>query len=276
MDSIQVFVNEKKYKVPHNTSLFDIRKKYRPDADIVICNGYPVNNEKDQKQSIINDGDHIVLIKRGEIPSHEELEFLMVARHTPGVHEKVKKSIVGIAGLGGLGSTVAIALARIGIGKLILVDFDIVEPSNLNRQQYSIKHIGMYKTEAIREVIQDINPYVEIETYTKKINRDNIKDLFANIQILVEAFDTAEGKRMLIENFHIHFPKRPIVSASGLAGYFSSNSLKVRKVTPYLYIVGDEENSAGLGVGLMAPRVGIAGNLQANTVLRIIMGEENP
>ncbi len=275
MEKIHIFVNEIEYEVPSGTYLLDVKKKHKPDADIVIWNGFPVNNENDLKKTV-NNKDRIVFIKRGEIPSHEELEFLMVARHTPGVHEKVKKSIVGIAGLGGLGSTVAIALARIGIGKLILVDFDIVEPSNLNRQQYSVKHIGMYKTEALKEVIRDINPYVEIETYTEKINRDNIKNFFEKVQILVEAFDTAEGKRMLIENFHIHFPKRPIVGASGLAGYFSSNSLRVRKVTPYLYIIGDEENSAGPGVGLMAPRVGIAGNLQANTVLRIIMGEENP
>jgi len=275
MDKIHVFVNENECEFPLGISLQNIKEVYKPNADIIIWNGYPISNENDLKQPV-NHKDRIVLIKRGEIPSKEELEFLMVARHTPGVHDKLKKSIVGIAGLGGLGSTVAIALARIGVGKLVLVDFDVVEPSNLNRQQYLVKHIGMYKTEAIREVIQNINPYVEIKTYTEKIHQDNIKKLFKKVHILVEAFDTAEGKRMLIERFHIHFPDRPIVSASGLAGYYSSNSLKVRKVTPYLYIVGDEEKSAGPGVGLMAPRVGIAGNLQANTVLRIIMGEENP
>lgn len=275
MNKLHIFVNERECEVTEGTSLLDVKNKYKPEADILIQNGFPISDLNNLKQPV-KDKDHIVLIKRGEIPSHEELEFLMVARHTPGVHEKVKESIIGIAGLGGLGSTVAIALARIGIGKLVLVDFDVVEPSNLNRQQYSVKHIGMYKTEAIREIIQDINPYVEIETYTEKINQDNIKSFFGEVQTLVEAFDTAEGKRMLIENFHKYYPDKPIVSASGLAGYFSSNSLKVRKVTPYLYIVGDEENSAGPGIGLMAPRVGIAGNLQANTVLRIIMGEENP
>ncbi len=272
---IHIFVNEREYKIEERTNLLDIKKKIKPDSDIVIKNGFPVNNEKEFLQEL-KDNDHIIFIKRGEVPSYEELESLMVARHTPGVHTKVKQSIVGIAGLGGLGSTVAIALARIGIGKLVLVDFDVVEPSNLNRQQYAVKHIGMHKTDAIKQVIQEINPYVNVQTYTERIHRDNIKDLFKEVHILVEAFDTAEGKRMLIENFHKHFPNKPIVSASGLAGYFSSNSLKVRKVSSYLYIVGDEENSAGPGVGLMAPRVGIAGNLQANTVLRLIMGEEIP
>lgn len=272
---IHIFVNEKKCEVIEGITLREIKEKHKPDADIIIWNGFPVNDESNLTKEI-KDNDHIVFIKRGEVPSNDELECLMVARHSPGVHEKVKKSTIGIAGLGGLGSTVAIALARIGIGKLVLVDFDVVEPSNLNRQQYSIEHIGMYKTDAIKAVIQEINPYVEIETYREKINQDNIKVLFKGVHILVEAFDTAEGKRMLIEYFHKYFPDKPIVSASGLAGYFSSNSLKVRKVTSYLYVVGDEENSAGPGTGLMAPRVGIAGNLQANTVLRIIMGEKTP
>jgi len=272
---IRVFVNEREYIVEEGVSLQEIKYRYKSDADILIWNGFPVNNEKDFSKQV-KDRDSVVLIKRGEIPSYEELESLMVARHSPGVHERVKKSTVGIAGLGGLGSTVAIALARIGIGKLILVDYDVVEPSNLNRQQYAVKHIGMYKTDAIKEVIQEINPYVDVESCRKKIDESNISILFREVHILVEAFDTAEGKRMLIENFHRYFPDKPIVSASGLAGYFSSNSMKVRKVTPYLYIIGDEENSSGHGVGLMAPRVGVAGNLQANTVLRIIMGENNP
>jgi len=272
---IYIFINERGYEVVEGTSLREIKEKHKPDADIIIWNGFPINNETDLTKEV-KDKDRIVFIKRGEIPSYDELEYLMVARHSPGVHEKVKKSIIGIAGLGGLGSTVAIALARIGIGKLVLADFDVVEPSNLNRQQYSVEHIGMYKTDAIKEIIQKINPYVEVKTYREKINPDNIRSLFQDVHILVEAFDTAEGKRMLIENFHKYFPDKPIVSASGLAGYFSSNSLKVRKVTSYLYVVGDEENSAGPGVGLMAPRVGIAGNLQANTVLRIIMGEQIP
>ncbi|MGC9054395.1 MAG: sulfur carrier protein ThiS adenylyltransferase ThiF [Candidatus Hydrogenedens sp.] len=272
---IHISVNEKEMEVPEGISLQKIKEKYKPDADIIIWNGLPVNNEIELTKKV-NDKDHLVFIKRGEIPSYDELEFLMVARHSPGVHEKVKKSIVGIAGLGGLGSTVAIALTRLGIGKLILADFDVVEPSNLNRQQYYIKNLGMYKTDAMREILKDINPYVDIETYTEKINPDNIQRIFTKVHILVEAFDTAEGKRMLIENFHKYYPNKVIVSASGLAGYFSSNSLKVRKVTSYLYIVGDEENSAGPRAGLMSPRVGIAGNLQANTVLRIIMGELTP
>ncbi len=272
---ISIFVNEKRYEVPEGTTFYDIKNKVKDNADIIIINGHSVENEEDLYKEV-NVGDHIVLIKRGEIPSSQELESLMMARHKPGVHEKVKKSVVGIAGLGGLGSTVAIALARVGIGKLVLVDFDVVEPSNLNRQQYYIRHIGMYKVDAIKEIIGEINPYVAIDTHLAKVDENNVGSLFKDVDILVEAFDTANAKRMLIESFHKCYPTRPIVSASGLAGYYSSNLIKVRKVTPYLYIVGDEEYSAEVGIGLMAPRVGIAANIQANTAIRIIMNQPDP
>jgi sulfur carrier protein ThiS adenylyltransferase len=272
---ISIFVNEQKYEVSKGTTFHYIKNKVKDNADIIIINGYPVDNENDLCKEV-NEGDHIILIKRGEIPSLQELESLMIARHTPGVYEKVKKTTVGIAGLGGLGSTVAIALARIGIGKLVLVDFDVVEPSNLNRQQYYVRHIGRYKVDAIREIIEEINPYVVVDTHLAKVDENNVSILFRDVDILVEAFDTTSAKRMLIEKFHKCYPIRPIVSASGLAGYYSSNLIKVRRVTPYLYIVGDEEHSAEVGIGLMSPRVGIAGNMQANTVLRIIMNQPDP
>ncbi|MCX8065977.1 MAG: sulfur carrier protein ThiS adenylyltransferase ThiF [Candidatus Hydrogenedentes bacterium] len=272
---INIYVNEKRIEVELGTKVIDLYSKVKPDADIVILNGFPLR-EKEQYFQILKENDRVVLIRRGEIPSKDELESLIVARHTPGVYEKLKKASVGIAGLGGLGSNVAISLARVGIGKLILVDFDVVEPSNLNRQQYGIKHIGMLKTEAIKEILFEINPYVNIITFTEVIDENNIQRLFSEADILVEAFDSPEGKKMLIETFHKYFPSRPLISASGLAGFYSSNSIKVRKVTKYLYVVGDECHSAGIGEGLMSPRVGITANMQANTVVRIIMGEEQP
>lgn len=272
---ISIYANEKKINVKLGTTVKELWKDIKPDADVVILNGFPLS-EEEQENKILREGDRVVLIKRGEIPSKEELEFLLVARHTPGVYEKLKKASVGIAGLGGLGSNVAISLARVGIGKLVLVDYDVVEPSNLNRQQYYIKHIGMFKTDALREILCEINPYVNVITHTELINRDNIQKLFSDIDVLVEAFDSPEEKKMLIETFHKYFPSKPIVSASGLAGFYSSNSIRVRKVSKTLYIVGDETHSSGVGEGLMAPRVGITAHMQANTVVRIILGEESP
>lgn len=222
----------------------------------------------------LSPGDIVVLIKRGEIPKRKELESLMVARHTPGVHEKVKKATVGIAGVGGLGSHVALALARIGIGKLVIADFDIVEPSNLNRQVFNIDQIGEVKVTALKRNIRKINPYVRVESHRVKLTEENVPTIFKTVDILVEAFDDPKEKTMLVNSFTRRYPKRPVVAASGLAGYAPSNWIKTRKIGNFLYVVGDMKTEAGVGQGLMAPRVGIAAHHQANLVLRLILGRE--
>ncbi|MDO9124021.1 MAG: ThiS-like ubiquitin domain-containing protein, partial [Deltaproteobacteria bacterium] len=126
---IRVKVNEREVSLTPPFTLFQLRDRFKPGADLIILNGFPMESDQPLKQ-----GDEVVLIKRGEPPSPEEFESLMMARHTPGIHQKIKDSVVGIAGLGGLGSMVGLARARIGVGTLILVDFDVVDPSNLNRQ----------------------------------------------------------------------------------------------------------------------------------------------
>ncbi|OGP92251.1 MAG: thiamine biosynthesis protein ThiF, partial [Deltaproteobacteria bacterium RBG_16_47_11] len=191
--TIQIKVNEKETSVPSKSTLFYLKKQYKPNADVIIYNGFPVNSDR-----FLKEGDEVVFIKKGTSPSSEEFESMMVARHTPGIHQKIKKSVVGIAGLGGLGSTIAIALARIGVGKLILVDFDVVEPSNLNRQQYFIHQIGMSKVEALQKNIAMINPYVKVQTYQEKLDRNNVERIFQEAEVVVEAFDRAEEKAMLI------------------------------------------------------------------------------
>ena len=133
---IRIKVNEREVSIPSDTTLFKLRDRFKANADLVIYNGFPLAIDHP-----LDSGDEIILIRKGERPTPDEMECLMMARHTPGVHQKIKNSAVGIAGLGGLGSSIAIALARVGIGTLILVDFDLVEPSNLNRQQYYIDHI---------------------------------------------------------------------------------------------------------------------------------------
>jgi sulfur carrier protein ThiS adenylyltransferase len=181
---------------------------------------------------------------------------------------------VGIAGLGGLGSNVAIALARIGVGTLILVDFDVVEPSNLNRQQYFIHQIGMSKVEALQENISKINPYVKVLPYNEKLDQNNIKRIFKEAAVVVEAFDRAEEKAMLINVISEKMPDKYIVAASGVAGYGDNNEIRTIRFSSKIFIVGDQKTAAQPGVGLMAPRVGIVAHHQANTVLRILLGEE--
>lgn len=265
---MQIHVNEKSVVTTDRLTLGDIARTHRTGADVLIINGFPGTADTE-----VNDGDEIFLIRRGEVPTEKDLEYLMAARHTPGIHARLKQSSVGIAGAGGLGSAVAVALARIGVGRLVIADFDVVEPSNLNRQQYFVDQIGFLKVEALSENLKRINPYVATESHPVILNHENIPVIFASCSVVVEAFDRAEMKGMLVDTVLSRMPGTTVIAASGLAGYGPSNDIITRRVAARLYLVGDEVSEARPGSGLMAPRVGIAAAHQANQVVRIILGE---
>lgn len=266
---MHIQVNETPTDIPDGTTLFSLRDQTKSNADVVILNGAMMRED-----APLNEGDAVVFIQRGETPSRDDLEALMTARHTPGVHAKIKQATVGIAGLGGLGSAVAIALARIGIGKLTLADFDVVEPSNLNRQQFFVDQIGRTKVDALTENLNRINPYVDIEGHEVVLTQENVPTIFGNVDVMVEAFDVPENKAMLVESFSTAQPNTPLVVATGLAGHHPSNTVQTRRIGQNLIVVGDNETAAQPGTGLMAPRVGIAAHHQANAVLRILLGED--
>ncbi|MBC8207344.1 MAG: sulfur carrier protein ThiS adenylyltransferase ThiF [Kiritimatiellales bacterium] len=263
---MNIRLNEVPVELLPGETLFTLRDRLRPAADILILNGAAMNAD-----APLTDGDEVSLITRGEVPSEKELEGLMAARHTPGVHAKLKAATVGIAGLGGLGSAIAGALARVGIGKLIVADFDVVEPSNLNRQQYFIDQIGMLKTEALVSNLRKINPYVEVEAHAVKLTADNIFPTFGKTDVMIEAFDRADQKAMLLQAFTAEKPDTPFIGASGVAGYASGETIGIKSLGKNIYIVGDLETGAQPGCGLMAPRVGIAASMQANLALRLIV-----
>ncbi|MBU1355486.1 MAG: sulfur carrier protein ThiS adenylyltransferase ThiF [Candidatus Edwardsbacteria bacterium] len=265
---MKILVNEIAQEIALGSTVSDAARLYKNNADLFIRNGFPCG--QDVK---LEDGDRLVLIKKGEMPKREELEHLLMARHTPGVHEKLKGATVGIAGCGGLGSTAAVALARAGIGHLIIADFDVVEPSNLNRQQYFVEHIGKPKVEALKEIIQKANPFAMVECHQVRITPANVSQLFKTADIIVEAFDLADQKQMLVEAVQEQMPEKPLVIGNGMAGWGDNNLLKTRKVGN-IYVCGDEISEAGPGMGLMAPRVGIAACLEANQVLEILLGAD--
>jgi sulfur carrier protein ThiS adenylyltransferase len=267
--TFQIKVNERPLTLPSGTTLLQLKEKQKPLADVIILNGFPVNGD-----APLQEGDEVVLIKKGEVPSLEEFECLMMARHTPGVHEKIKRAVVGIAGVGGLGSPAAIALTRIGVGTLILVDFDVVEPSNLNRQQYFYHQIGMPKVEALRDNLSKINPCIDIRIHHEKIDPNNVERIFGQAKVIIEAFDRADQKAMLINAVSEKMPEKYLVAGSGVAGFGDGNEIKTVRFSSKIFIVGDQKTAAQPGVGLMAPRVGIAAHHQANMVLRILLGEE--
>ncbi len=259
-------VNERRVDYQEGMCVADLAMICKPGADLFIVNGYPV-----PANTSLNDGDICCLIKRGELPSVEEMQYLLVARHSPGVHEKVKRATVGIMGLGGLGSPVAVALARIGIGRLILADYDVVEPSNLNRQQYFVEQIGLKKTVALKENLTRINPYVRIELVDDRLTEENIPLYFKGVDVLAECFDDPVMKACSLRAFRLRMAALDYVGASGMAGYGDNNSIVTREVFPQIFLVGDGMSESGVGQGLMAPRVGIVAHHQANQVLRIIL-----
>ena len=207
--------------------------------------------------------------------SKEQWNEVLIERHTKEVHDKISSASVIIAGLGGLGSNIAVALTKAGIGHLCLVDFDVVEPSNLNRQAYTMSSLGLYKTEALKKILLSINPYLKITTCCTKVTEENIPSIFKNFNIICEAFDKADNKAMLVNYILEHYPDKKLVSASGMAGYKSSNTIKTRKVMKNFYLCGDETSGIESGLSLMAPRVGICANHQANMILRLILGIED-
>jgi sulfur carrier protein ThiS adenylyltransferase len=192
------------------------------------------------------------------------------SRRDPAVLEALRRSTVGIAGAGGLGSSVAISLARVGVGRLVIADFDKIEPSNLNRQQFFVDQVGRVKVEALRENLLRINPFSVYEVHNVRITRKNAAQVFSSVDVLVEAFDKAEAKQMLIEACLGRFPGRPIVAASGLAGYGKNRKLHTRRLGN-LFICGDEDSQCSKGVSPMAPRVGIVANMQANLVVELLV-----
>jgi len=204
------------------------------------------------------------------IPTKEEWNKALVERHGEDVQKKFSMATVAICGLGGLGSNIAISLARAGIGKLILIDYDRVDITNLHRQQYKANQIGMNKTDALRNNLLEIAPYIELKTYTVRITEDNATELLKDADIICEAFDNAEAKAMLTNLVLETMPDKYLVAASGMAGFGSANTIKTRKAMSRFYLCGDEESDVQSEGSLVSSRVMLCAAHQAHTVLRIL------
>jgi sulfur carrier protein ThiS adenylyltransferase len=186
------------------------------------------------------------------------------------MRKNLAQATVGIAGLGGLGSTCAVALARAGVGRLILADYDRIEASNLDRQYYFQAQLGAFKTEALAQTIRAIDPSLGLELHTVLLGSRTIPSVFNGATVIVEALDQAESKILLIETCLRVFPSTHIVAASGIAGIGCFEKIKVLH-RGRLHICGDLESEAGPDLPPVAPRVGIVANLQADTVLELLL-----
>lgn len=192
---------------------------------------------------------------------------------THPVFYELKHAVVGIAGLGGLGSNVAVALTRLRIGKLIIADFDCVEESNLNRQSYFADQVGRHKVDASMENLKRINPQADIEGHKVHLNPDNIPSIFEGVHVLAECFDRADRKQMLVETVLTQMKDTIVVSVSGLAGFGRSNDIQTRRLSPRLILIGDCVSGTGAGIQLTSGRVGVAAYHQANAITEVLINE---
>lgn len=189
------------------------------------------------------------------------------------IKEILKDKKVGIAGCGGLGSNCAVALARVGVGQLIIADFDVIEESNLNRQYYFYHQLGKKKVFCLKENIALINPDVQVLAHDIELDARDIYNLFKDCDVIVEAFDKAEMKQIMIETIAEYLPKTPLVIGLGMAGWGDSNSIQFRQADN-LYICGDEKSEVSEENPPLAPRVGMVAHMQANTVLEILLKDK--
>jgi sulfur carrier protein ThiS adenylyltransferase len=187
------------------------------------------------------------------------------------IKRRLKQFTVGIAGAGGLGSNIAMHLTRVGIGKLIVADFDVVQESNLNRQFYFRHQLGTKKVDALEANLLAINPELHIEVHDIKLDAQSIAKIYSDVDVMVEAFDKAEMKEIIAEVFQSEYPNIPLVMGNGMAGWGKSNDMRVRQFGN-LYICGDGVSEIADELPPLSPRVGICAAMQANVVLEILLG----
>ena len=209
------------------------------------------------------------------VPSREEILAALEKKQGSVATAKLQAAVVAVCGLGGLGSNIAISLARSGIGKLILIDFDTVDITNLHRQQYKSSQVGLSKAEALLENLKEVAPYVQYEVHNEKVTAENAVRLLEDADIVCEAFDRADAKAMLVDVVLEQLPQKTLVAASGMAGFDSGNAIRTRKLTERFYLCGDGKSDVDQGIGLSAPRVMLCAAHQALTVIRLILGEKD-
>lgn len=263
---MNIILNGKKVEIEKPVSIKELIKIKNISADVFIINSFPVSIDH-----IVFENDNVTLIKKGVMPTYEELEYMIISRQGLDLYNKLKKAKVVIAGIGGLGSHAAASLVRIGVGNIKIIDFDVVEPSNINRQFYFIDQIGMQKTEALTINLKRINPYVNITFSNTYLAEENIINELKNHNVILECFDNPLSKMLLVEKCIKELPESYIIGASGVAGYYNTEDIKIKKLGKNCIIVGDFEHEATFNESLMAPRVSVCANIQANEAVKYLL-----
>lgn len=186
--------------------------------------------------------------------------------------DTLQSARVAIMGCGGLGSNIAVFLTRCGVGHLHLVDYDHVEASNLNRQQYGVRDLGRPKTEALADALLAINPFIDILTDQVEVTEANLGSLLEDVDVICEAFDSADAKAMLVNGARLLFPDVPLVSGIGMAGDGPANTIRTRRISRNFWVCGDGIADVNVVGTLFAPRVAVCAAHQATIIMRLLLG----
>lgn len=270
---MQIQLNGKNLNNIHKEFIEDLLEctnYLKSSNNIYIQNGFLVKSD-----ASIKDGDELYIIPKDQEIHEDDLQCFLSSRHSNNVIGKLKNAKVAILGLGGLGSNTAMNLARSGVGHIKVIDFDIVDPSNINRQNYFLDQISMNKSQATLDNLKRVNPYIKVESLNVYLDENNYDEYLSDVDIIVEAFDNpvckADITRFFMSNYESIFREKYLVASSGMAGYYKSNIIRTKQLKERIYMCGDFKNSACEFNGLMAPRVSIVAGHQSNCVIRILM-----
>ena len=194
----------------------------------------------------------------------------------PETSDRLAQARVGIAGCGGMGSHVGTALVRTGIGHIVIADFDTVEESNLFRQCYTPSDVGRRKTEALSDILLEIEPDLDLRVYDGEVTADNACDVFSGCDVVCECFDRPDMKAMLVESVLSGTSGTRVVSCSGMAGFGSANDMVTERRMSRLYVCGDGTSDSSDGPGLTAARVMVCAGHVANMTVRLVLGHDKP
>ena len=263
---MHITVDGKKTELSEGTSISELKETQTSDFIYAMVNG-----RHEESDYVLSDGDTVRIVKKGD--SEEDISgHSLIQRYSAEKYERISKTGVGIAGLGGIGSHVAAALVRTGIKDLVIADFDCVDITNLSRQNYSMKDLGLPKSEATERVLKSIAPWIKVEAHNIRLTEDNVAEIFGNCDIVIEAFDSPEAKAMLVSAMYESHPEKWIVSCSGMAGFDSTSTMDIKQRFGHVVIVGDGVSDKD-EVGLVATRVMTCAGMMAHTAVRLILEE---
>jgi sulfur carrier protein ThiS adenylyltransferase len=264
---MQISINNYTYSVDPGTDIAHLRNELGFAGATPLINGKPCTDTTQ-----VHENDRVIFIPIAGSYTPDAFKAMLAKRHGIDTQRRLQRACIGIAGVGGLGSNVCLALVRAGVGRLIIADHDVVELSNLHRQQYFGAQIGIPKVEAMAETLYRINPHLNLDIHPVRVSSANNIHIFSDADIMVEAFDDADAKADLVQSWLQHHPERPLVSASGMAGFGSANSIVTRNPFANLYVCGDGTSDVEHCGSLCAARVAVAANHQAHAVIRLLLG----